>query len=267
MKRTLTLTYYFPLVVTVTLVPVFSEILRIGDLETPNLGVFPEKGMGPVLNAVLWLSITALFGLLMVFLLRRYINALKAFIMAISVYTIFAISNFYLGILVFFELSMILSVSIASLSLYLLIKKRYTILYSIILLAVMVGLGIIFNSSFEDTTKIAILIAYSLFDIYSVYKGMIKIIFEDRGAAMTLLSPLLVRFGPTALGVGDVIFYSLLLSYALGISQNLFLSASIALIVGHTLNLWILKHKRIIPALPIPVMLTLSVIQIFKILF
>ncbi|MFQ5712135.1 MAG: hypothetical protein ACE5GD_10225 [Candidatus Geothermarchaeales archaeon] len=266
MRKTFTLLYYVPLGSTIALTPLFFILLHRGGVETPNLGVFPEGGVGPLLNAVLWVSVTAFFGLMLIFLVRKSADVLRGFIIALSIYTILAISLFYLDILFSFGVALTLSLLTASLSLYSLIKRRYTLLYSVILLTVMVGLGIIFNASFEEMTKVAVLVVYSLFDIYSVYKGMLKVMFEEREAALRLLDPLLIRFGPLALGVGDVIFYSLLLSYALETAYALFLPASISLTLGHTANLWILRQRRIIPALPLPVVLTLAVILAYRVL-
>ncbi len=280
MKKVFTVASYVPLIGTILLSPIFHSLFHIGEVEVPNYGVFPTEGVEPVsaavnasLNASIWIAATAVIGLMLVLLIRRYSGFLKAFLLVTSVYIIFSVSFFYSDLLseiqelsYVSEYSLTISLTLAAFSLVLLILDKLSIAYSAILLGAMVGLGTIFNASFDEITKVAILIGYSVFDIYSVYKGILKTAFENRDEALKVFSPLLVRIGPVAIGVGDVIFYSLLLSYALETGIAVFYLSSILLTLGHTLNLWMLKRQKMIPALPIPISITLTAIIATKLL-
>jgi presenilin-like A22 family membrane protease len=278
MKKVFTVASYIPLLGTISLSPIFYSLFHTGGVEVPDYGVFPTEGVEPVsaavnasLNATIWIAATAVIGLILVLLIRRYSGFLKAFLIVTAVYITFSVSYFYLDLLSTIpefsyasEYSLTLSLILAACSIVLLLVDKLLIAYSAILLAMMVGLGTIFNASFDEVTRVAILIGYSIFDIYSVYKGILRTAFESRDEALKVFSPLLVRIGPVAIGVGDIIFYSLLLSYALETGIAVFYLSSILLTLGHTLNLWMLKRQKMIPALPIPVSLTLTAIIAVK---
>lgn len=261
---------YIPLLLVVALTPAFFGVLDPGFIEPPNYSVFPEEGVGPVLNALMWVAATAAFGLLILLLTRRFRDLLRVMMMTVAIYTIFSVSYLYTGgflaLLGRVEaiLPILLSAALAGLALISLLGERSIALYSLLLLASMTGIGTLFDFSFGDLTKIVILVAYALFDLYSVYKGVLRKVFADRERAIMIFSPLLVRLGPLTVGVGDIIFYAMMLSFALQSSPTLFWVASAALVLSHALNLILLSRQRMIPALPIPVLVTLTTILVLK---
>ncbi|WEU39687.1 MAG: hypothetical protein OdinLCB4_004165 [Candidatus Odinarchaeum yellowstonii] len=98
---------------------------------------------------------------------------------------------------------------------------------------------------------IFIFIGLSLYDIYSVVKGPIRKtiqISERKGLNLKLY----VSFGSWDIGVGDLVFYSILVAHTLLFyGLVMWLASMISLSVGLLLTFLVLNKKEIIPGLPI----------------
>ncbi|MGQ9780842.1 MAG: hypothetical protein ACUVQ8_01100 [Nitrososphaeria archaeon] len=103
-----------------------------------------------------------------------------------------------------------------------------------------------------------LLVGFSLFDIYDVFRGPLKHLTQtshDKG-----VSPLLVKVGSIEVGLGDLLFYSLstALAYSVG-GVAVAIPALITIKIGMYITLKLLEKRLTLPGLPIPVLLSASV--------
>jgi hypothetical protein len=151
---------------------------------------------------------------------------------------------------------------------YLSIRRRKRVVYSFVLLNSMVGMGVIFNNSLPTTTKLLVIIAYSIFDYISVSKGILKKMFSHPGTGKNIFEPLLIMFGDIGIGVGDILFYSLFVVFSMELLYPFYLlgfaASSFSILIGHLINLKVLVKKKMIPALPIPLISGLFVVYGFR---
>ncbi len=126
-------------------------------------------------------------------------------------------------------------------------------------------LGPVFRLMLPLWSAIILLIIISIYDMYSVLYGPLKQIIETLGGNTSgkSLPPIrgaLIPLKGINLGIGDVVFYSLLASIStvyptLSASRGLMVAALI--ITGYYLTLKLVKKRGYAPALPLPVTLGL----------
>lgn len=140
--------------------------------------------------------------------------------------------------------------------------------------------GSFLAQSFVPPTLFLILFAFAIYDIFAVFYGPLK--YFARAIGLPAKAPkkrvggfvkmkrnlnlgiFAINIGNMIVGSGDFIFYSLVASSALILKGSLVSVAVMAAIcVGFFLNAIILnKFRRIIPGLPIPILLALAVLLI-----
>jgi len=265
---------YIPIIVILVISPICTLIFSITEYELPEAVPFEDTGLGSILNLVIFLSITITFGILLVYLIRR--PMILKFLSAIFLfYLTFTTNMFYidaimcqLNINMLYQLAIeIIIPLILSIALVLSIYKNHYYLYSTLLLLVSIEVGVLLNMVIPLATKVLLLIGYSIFDYYSVTRGFINKIFTANPST-TFLDLFLIKFSRVGLGIGDIIFYSLLISLSIDIlSPNIllgYLISSLSIIIGHAINLSLLLKRKLIPALPIPIILCLTLIFIAR---
>ncbi len=119
-------------------------------------------------------------------------------------------------------------------------------------------LGSIFGLLLSLATFLTLIILISLFDIYSVFKGPINKMFQKTNVPYEPIRNPLVK-KETAIGIGDFIFYSSLVTFT---ATNFGLAIGFASIVG--LLLGVVFTERLLmrfgkfPGLPLPIFLSLA---------
>jgi hypothetical protein len=75
-------------------------------------------------------------------------------------------------------------------------------------------------------------------------------------------------FGDIGIGVGDILFYSLFVVFSMELLYPFYLlgfaASSFSILIGHLINLKVLVKKKMIPALPIPLISGLFVVYGFR---
>ena len=269
MKRFKPYIYFFPLLLILTTFSVHSVL-------SPVKEVIPEfkipEAYAP-LDAVLLLTLTFFSGLFLLFVFKRSVFFLKLILSSFSLYIVFFTAVFYweaMSIKFEFLNSLssiyigILATAVAAVA----ILMKLDILYSPLLFTTMIGVGCILNFSMVVSTKIALMIVYSIFDLYSVYRGALGKMLGSSGnpksKAIDLFFPLLVKINGLSVGSGDVVFYSMASSLSIDLGIAPFIAVSTALFIGFLIDLWLLKKKRVVPGLPIPIILSLIAIVIWE---
>jgi hypothetical protein len=122
--------------------------------------------------------------------------------------------------------------------------------------------GSYFASSIPILTALLLPLAFSFYDIYTVFRGPLKTLIMTLPAeTMTTMSS---KIGDFSIGTGDTVFYAML--PALGYYQFGFSSAFAAIIAvdaGVVITLYLLGRAKLLPGLPIPMGLGLAVLVAF----
>jgi len=142
---------------------------------------------------------------------------------------------------------------------YTIFVKNTAWLSTIVLAFVGAEVGSFFAETLPTWTALALPIAFSIYDIYAVFRGPLKaLVGTAPGIALVGMS---IRAGEFTLGLGDIVFYTLLPCFALlqfGAVQSLYVI--VAINIGMVTTLFQLSKRRLLPGLPIPMLLGILVI-------
>jgi hypothetical protein len=119
--------------------------------------------------------------------------------------------------------------------------------------------GSFFAETLPPWTALALPIVFSVYDIYAVFRGPLKALIGT--APNIALVGMSIKAGEFTLGLGDIVFYTLLPCLALfqfGLAQSIY--TVVAIDVGMVITLFLLSKRRLLPGLPIPMLLGISVI-------
>ena len=243
--------------------PVYTIIVNNNGCSYCPAGTSPG---GSAINAVLLVAFAFALTLGLVWLLRRKMVlsfkviifgsvAFSAFVLTLVTADVFAVNYFPSS----FELpisfgSAALAVALIAYTIF--IKNRVW-LATIILAFVGAEVGSFFAETLSPLTALALPIAFSFYDIYAVFKGPLKALV---GTAPNLaLVGMSIKAGEFTLGLGDIVFYTMLPSLALFQFNHAFgpypaLYTMVAIIAGMSLTLYLLTKRRLLPGLPIPML-------------
>jgi presenilin-like A22 family membrane protease len=120
------------------------------------------------------------------------------------------------------------------------------------------GLGVFFSASIPFLSAVLILVFLAVYDVFAVYYGPVG---KIANSGLDQLQGLSYSFKDVQMGLGDLVFYSMLVgSILFEFQPNLVpaLISFIGIVVGSLLTLIVLEKKGIFPGLPFPVALGLA---------
>jgi len=249
--------------------PVYTQIVNSTGNSFAPAGT---SVAGSAINAVLLVVFAFVLTLALVWLLRRKMVtsfklvifgsvAFSAFILTLVTADVFAINYLPPGFdfPVAFGASGIIVVLIG----YTIFVKNNPWLSTAILAFVGAEVGSFFAETLSPWTALALPIAFSLYDIYAVFRGPLKSLIGT--APNIALVGMSIKAGEFTLGLGDIVFYTLLPSLALfqfyprlGVAPALI--TILAIDIGMVITLFLLSRRRLLPGLPIPMLLGVLVI-------
>jgi presenilin-like A22 family membrane protease len=115
------------------------------------------------------------------------------------------------------------------------------------------GLGVFFSASIPFLSAVLILVFLAVYDVFAVYYGPVG---KIANSGLDQLQGLSYSFKDIQMGLGDLVFYSMLVGSILFEFQPNLLPALVSLIgivAGSLLTLVVLEKKGIFPGLPFPV--------------
>lgn len=125
--------------------------------------------------------------------------------------------------------------------------------------------GSFFASTLPPLTALLLPAAFAIYDMYAVFKGPLRQLLS--AAPLGSLQGVATKVSDFTIGLGDNVFYAMLPSVALWYSGiNAALLTTIAIDSGVCFTLSLLKRRRILPGLPIPIFLGLLVIILSRLL-
>ena len=245
--------------------PVYTTV--VADTG-PSYAPAGTSGIGSALNALLLVAFAAALSFALVWLLRKKMVtsfkvvifgslAVSGFILTMVTADVFAVDYFPPS----FEFPVTFGTAglVVALIGYIIFVKNRPWLSTIILAFVGAEVGSFFAETLSPWTALALPIAFSVYDIYAVFRGPLKaLIGTAPGIALVGMS---VKAGEFTLGLGDIVFYTMLPSLALfqfGVVQSLYTMAAID--VGMVITLVLLSRRRLLPGLPIPMLLGVLVL-------
>jgi len=166
-----------------------------------------------------------------------------------------------------------LSLAVAATTAALIIKPVSVLLLDALLLLYGTMAGALFYSVLPPWSVAAIAAVLAVYDLYSVFRGPLRRILEGtvgggggQPKATSHLRGAVVYVGDLALGMGDILIYSMLSPlYYLYPSPSVarWALCAVALAAGFSLTLRMLKKKRFVPALPLPVFLSITTYVVY----
>jgi len=248
----------FGLVCAYLLVPQQSEVIPV----TP----FPETtASGPWSNALYFVILIAISATVFYFLIKRKSKKIiKGLIVFALTTASLLLSVVYLSaILAYFpildNLAILVSLSIALTVLFDLSIFRFgSIARNVAVVALGGALGIFFGFSIPLYSAVLILAFLAVYDVIAVYRGPVG---KIAASGLDQLQGLSFSFKDIQMGLGDLVFYSMLM----GVMFFSFLSsilptimAIVGILAGSIITFFALEKKGIFPGLPFPILLGLA---------
>jgi len=124
------------------------------------------------------------------------------------------------------------------------------------------ALGVFFGKFIPLWSAILILSFLAIYDVIAVYKGPVgKIAQSAEGAGLDQLQGLSFSFKDIQMGLGDLVFYSMLTGVVFfNFLPSVFptIMAVVGILAGSILTFFMLEKKGIFPGLPFPILLGLA---------
>jgi presenilin-like A22 family membrane protease len=240
------------------LVPHQSEVIPV----TP----IPETTPGaPFGNGLYFVVLIAISATLFYFLIkRRSKNIIKGLIVFALTTASLLLSVVYLSaVLAFFpiidNLWWLIALSIVLTVLFdLAIFRLGSIARNVVVVAMGGALGIFFGFSIPLYSAVIILVFLAVYDVIAVYKGPVG---KIAASGLDQLQGLSFSFKDIQMGLGDLVFYSMLMGVVFFSFLSSFLPtlmAIVGILAGSIITFFALEKKGIFPGLPFPILLGLA---------
>lgn len=253
--------YLVPILVSLIAGFAFSYLLLLRPIATIPVTPFPETPSGSFSNALYFVVIIAIAGVVFYLLIkwksRKLINVLVGFAMTTAslllsaFYLTALLSSFPNWLIYVIVLSVIITV-IFDIAIFKLGGNAQNVV------VVLLGgaLGVFLGWSIPFASAVLLLAFLAIYDIIAVYKGPVG---KIASSGLDQLKGLSFSFKDIQMGLGDLVFYSMLCAAMLRSFKWLsYLVSFIGILAGSFVTLLMLQKKGIFPGLPIPISLGLA---------
>jgi hypothetical protein len=261
-----TAAHLLPEVWTLIVAGVLAVMILESKIEVQVITQFPETPVGATMNMTIFVVLMAVMATLMYLLVKHGLEKIFRTILRIAIVSVlFVLLIWYLTAL--FALlrvaEEIADLAILSASLILTSVLTYAInrtkgvpqLVATTLLGAMVGTFL--GASIPTLTAIILLLGLACYDIFAVFKGPIGKIAEKTD--LESLSGATLTFGDLTVGLGDLVFYSMLAGHTmLSFGFIPYAMASIGIVVGTYLGFKMLEKRSAFPGLPLSLIIGLG---------
>jgi len=248
--------------------PTYTYIVSTSGYSYAPLGTSSAGSAG---NAIILVLIVFASTLVLVWVLaRRMVLSFK-----VLIFGAISLSAFVLTLVTFDSFSykfvpealqLPLDIAAASLVVALIgvtiFVKNYAWISTAVLAFVGAEVGSFFASTLPPITALILPVVFSAYDVYAVFRGPLKqLIGIGGGIALNGMS---IKAGEFTLGLGDIVFYTMLPSLALFyLTPLISVSAIVVIDAGVVVTLYLLGRKRMLPGLPIPMVLGVLLLAAF----
>jgi len=239
----------------------FAYLLRIKQVATLTVAPFPETPSGSFSNAIYFVVIIAVAATVFYLLLKWKSRKMITFLVAFALTTAsLLLSAFYLSALLssfpYWEIYVIALSIIVTIVFDLAVFKLGGTARNIVVVFLGGALGVFLGKSIPVFSALLILVFLAVYDVIAVYKGPVG---KIANSGLDQLKGLSFSFREIQMGLGDLVFYSMLCAVML-LNDNFggwvpYLFSLAGVLGGSFLTFIMLKKKGIFPGLPIPIFL------------
>lgn len=260
------LTLQAPILASLLLAFLCTILIMNSQIETFQVTPFSDEAnpLGPFENALYFVILVATGATVLYILLkrksRRLITTIISLALTLAVFTLSLVYSLMALSLTTFPYPEALALTIAA---CLTITADYAIFFNksklsrLTLLTIGGSLGAFLAFTVPVKSTIAILILLAVYDTYAVYRGPIG---KIASSGLDQLRGLTFSFRDIQIGLGDLTFYSMLVSSMLMNFGPISSAAStVGILVGTVLSFRLLEKRGIFPGLPIPIALGLTI--------
>ena len=243
----------------------------ITPVEEPSPTAPPAQALSnpaPYLNSLIVIGLIAVSSIIILYIASRKPRILRILVACLAWLVSFSITTLHLLNLSLtlnpwiFNLWIPLALITTTIITYLLIFRGGEISMSFAASYIASGAGGVIGMSIPYWTFLILVAAISIYDILAVYKGHLSHLTKQDAP---ILRGLAVEVGDLVIGLGDLFFYSLTISAIIwnyGVIRGIM--ASIMILIGYTIVLMLLRRSKILPGLPIPLILALITVLTFN---
>jgi len=260
--------HLIPEVLAVALAGILTYTLQASNAPIVPITIFPETTSGVTLNAAIFVVLMATMGTVMYLFIKfglkrvvKYLINLAMFALVFFLFTWYG--SLYATILPpAFTSSLWLIISLlatAALGYSILKSKGAQHLAAVIIIGGMTGtfLGV----SIPTLTAIVLLLALAAYDLFAVYKGPIGKM--AKSADLEEFTGAVFTYGDLTVGMGDMVFYSMLASISMvNFGPLPFIAAAFGVVIGAYLGFKMLEGRDMFPGLPFAIVLGLAAMYI-----
>ena len=255
--------YLVPIVLSI-LVGIFCSLLFIA--ANTNIGyitIMPESLSGSAWNAVYFVILIAAGAYFMYFLLKKKFHFGIRLLIGIAILVVtFMLSILYLDsflVIINLEISpwllLVASAITTGVAVYLTFS-RVKIAHDIVVLLVGGGLGAFLGLTIPTLSAIFILLLLAVYDVIAVYYGPVGKIASH---GLEKLPGISLSFKDVHVGLGDLTFYSMLVSHALiYFGEKACIFSAVGVLLGSFVAFKLLEKRGMFPGLPVPIGLGLA---------
>jgi presenilin-like A22 family membrane protease len=255
--------YLLPIIASLLAGLAFSYVLLLNPVETLPVTPFPETPSGQLSNALYFVVLIAIaatiFYVLIKYRSRRMISVLIGFAMtAASVLLSAFYSTALLSSLPNWEIYVVIIAIVVTISFDYAVFKGNEISHNVVVVLLGGALGVFLGWSIPVISAVLILAFLAVYDVIAVYKGPVG---KIASSGLDQLRGLSFSFKDIQMGLGDLVFYSMLCAVMLlnsdfgGIAP--YIGSLIGVVSGSFITFRILEKRGIFPGLPVPIFLGL----------
>ncbi len=254
-----------PEVLAISLAGVLTYALRASSAPIEPITMFPETASGITLNATIFVVMMAAAGTFMYLFIKFGLKRIVRYLINVALIALTLFLFIWYGSLYAAYLPPILTADFT----WILISIAATVVLALAIfrskgmlhfggIIVIGGLtGTFLGVSIPTLTAIALLLALAGYDLFAVYKGPIGKIAQSTD--LEEFTGAVFTYGDLTVGMGDMVFYSMLASNAMMNFGTLpYFAAAVGLIIGAYLGFKMLEGRDMFPGLPFAIILGLG---------
>ena len=255
--------YLVPIVLSI-LAGIFCSFLFIAaNINIGYITIMPESLSGSAWNAVYFVILIAAGAYFMYFLLKKKFHFGIRLLIGIAILIVtFMLSILYLDsflVIINLEISpwllLVASAITTGVAVYLTFS-RVKIAHDIVVLLVGGGLGAFLGLTIPTLSAIFILLLLAVYDVIAVYYGPVGKIASH---GLEKLPGISLSFKDVHVGLGDLTFYSMLVSHALiYVGEKACIFSAVGVLLGSFVAFKLLEKRGMFPGLPVPIGLGLA---------
>jgi len=259
-----------PETLSVILAGALTYSLQSSNAPIVPITIFPETASGVTLNASIFVVLMAAMATLMYLFIKFGLKRIVRYLINVALFALVFFLFTWYGSLYANVLPAVLTSSLwtwiivsilGTIALGLAILKSKGIIHFAAIVIIGGMTGTFLGVSIPTLTAIVLLLALAGYDLFAVYKGPIgkmaqsTDLEEFTGAVFT--------YGDLTVGMGDMVFYSMLASIAMiNFGPVPFVAAAVGVIFGAYLGFKMLEGRDMFPGLPFAIVLGLGLMYL-----